>query len=70
MPDPAKPEPEFAAGDEAIYEDPQLGDRQVTITRRHWEPVTETWGYAHRTRDTGHRTISFHPESKYRRPED
>lgn len=62
------PDPEFAPGDEAIFEDAQLGDRRVTITSRQWEPVTATWTYAHKTKDTGHRTVSHHPESDYRSP--
>jgi hypothetical protein len=65
-----RPDPAFAVGDDAIYEDPHLGDRAVTITGRTWESYTETWTYTHETKDTGHQTIGHHAESHYRRSED
>jgi len=66
----SRTDPAFDPGDDVIFEDPDLGDRQVSITHRDWESYTETWTYRHRTHDTGHQSVSHHAESNYRAREE
>lgn len=62
----SRPDPAFDPGDDVIFEDQHLGDREVTITHRAWESYTETWTYRHKAHDTGHHTVGHHAESHYR----